>query len=106
MSRRRLAPSSPTPTSVSGFGTDSPRGEILVRSPRRCRIAVGLLVALARGRPTRAPSRAQEMTRMQHPEPVARRLHDLTEPISLVNFFAEEPNESMAALGFRNYWDG
>src|SRR5881409_3898428 len=43
---------------------------------------------------------------MQHPEPVARRLYDLTEPISLVNFFSEEPNESMAGLGFRNYWDG
>ena len=43
---------------------------------------------------------------MQHPEPVARRLFDLTEPISLVNFFSPEPNDSMAALGFRNYWDG
>ena len=43
---------------------------------------------------------------MQHPRPVARRLFDLTEPISLVNFFSEEPNESMAELGFRNYWDG
>jgi hypothetical protein len=43
---------------------------------------------------------------MPHPEPVARRLYDLTEPISLVNFFADEPNEAMAALGFDNYWDG
>ena len=43
---------------------------------------------------------------MQHPQPVARRLFDLTEPISLVNFFSEEPNESMAELGFSNYWDG
>ena len=43
---------------------------------------------------------------MQHPEPVARRLFELTEPISLVNFFSPEPNDSMAALGFRNYWDG
>ncbi len=43
---------------------------------------------------------------MQHPEPVARRLFDLTEPIALVNFFAAEPDESMAALGFSNYWDG
>jgi hypothetical protein len=47
-----------------------------------------------------------EMTHMQHPEPVARRLFELTEPISLVNFFSPEPNDSMAALGFRNYWDG
>lgn len=43
---------------------------------------------------------------MPHPEPVARRLFDLTEPISLVNFFSDEPNEAMSALGFRNYWDG
>ena len=43
---------------------------------------------------------------MQHPQPVARRLFDLTEPISLVNFFSEEPNEAMAALGLRGYWDG
>jgi hypothetical protein len=43
---------------------------------------------------------------MQHSEPVARRMFDLTEPISLVNFFSDEPNEAMAALGFRNYWDG
>ena len=43
---------------------------------------------------------------MQHPEPVARRLFELTEPISLVNFFSPEPNDSMAALGFSNYWDG
>jgi hypothetical protein len=46
------------------------------------------------------------MTQMQHPEPVARRLFELTEPISLVNFFSPEPNDSMAALGFSNYWDG
>ena len=37
---------------------------------------------------------------------VARRMFDLTEPIALVNFFADEPNEAMAALGFSNYWDG
>lgn len=43
---------------------------------------------------------------MQHPEPVARRLFELTEPVSLVNFFSSEPNDSIAALGFRNYWDG
>ncbi|MEP9364348.1 MarR family transcriptional regulator [Nocardioides sp. CN2-186] len=43
---------------------------------------------------------------MPHPEPVARRMFDLTEPISLVNFFSDEPNEAMAALGFTNYWDG
>jgi len=43
---------------------------------------------------------------MKHPEPVARRLYELTEPIGLVNFFSPEPNDAMAALGFRTYWDG
>jgi hypothetical protein len=43
---------------------------------------------------------------MSRPEPVARRHFELTEPIALVNFFAEEPNDEMAALGFSNYWDG
>jgi len=43
---------------------------------------------------------------MSHRQPVARRLYELTEPISLVNFFSPEPNEAMAALGFRGYWDG
>ncbi len=43
---------------------------------------------------------------MPHPEPVARRLFELTEPISLVNFFSPEPNDAMAALGFHTYWDG
>ena len=28
---------------------------------------------------------------MQHREPVARRMFELTEPISLVNFFSPEP---------------
>ena len=43
---------------------------------------------------------------MTHPHPVARRMFDLTEPIALVSFFADEPNEAMASLGFRGYWDG
>ncbi|CAI9414030.1 SCO6745 family protein [Nocardioides sp. T2.26MG-1] len=43
---------------------------------------------------------------MQHREPVARRMFDLTEPIALVNFFADEPNDEMAALGLGSYWDG
>jgi hypothetical protein len=43
---------------------------------------------------------------MQHSEPDARLLFDLTEPISLVNFFSPEPNDSMAALGLATYWDG
>jgi hypothetical protein len=43
---------------------------------------------------------------MHDREPVARRLFELTEPIALVGFVAPEPPESMASLGFSNYWDG
>ena len=43
---------------------------------------------------------------MPHPEPVARRLFELTEPICVVAFFSPEPNDSMAVLGFHTYWDG
>jgi hypothetical protein len=44
--------------------------------------------------------------RMQDRDPVARRLFDLVEPIGVVNFMADEPNEAMAEIGFANYWDG
>ncbi|MCF6379382.1 MarR family transcriptional regulator [Nocardioides KLBMP 9356] len=43
---------------------------------------------------------------MTHPQPVARQMFDLIEPIGLVNFFADEPDEAMANLGFTSYWDG
>ncbi|MHA6629391.1 SCO6745 family protein [Pseudonocardia sichuanensis] len=36
----------------------------------------------------------------------ARRMFDLLEPICLVTYFADEPNEELAALGHRTYWDG
>ena len=39
-------------------------------------------------------------------KPVAHRMFGLVEPICLVNFFSDEPNEAMAELGFRGYWDG
>jgi hypothetical protein len=37
---------------------------------------------------------------------LARRMFELVEPIPLVNFFSDEPNEAMAGLGFSGYWDG
>jgi hypothetical protein len=36
----------------------------------------------------------------------ARRMFELLEPICLVTYFADEPNEELAALGHRTYWDG
>ena len=37
--------------------------------------------------------------------PLARRMFDLVEPIGVIPYSADEPNESMFALGFTNYWD-
>ena len=36
---------------------------------------------------------------------LARRMFDLVEPIGMIPYSAEEPNEAMFALGFTNYWD-
>ena len=36
---------------------------------------------------------------------IARRMFELVEPIGLLPYSAEEPNETMFALGFTNYWD-
>lgn len=35
----------------------------------------------------------------------ARRMFELVEPIGVIPYSADEPNESMFALGFTNYWD-
>ncbi|GIJ46214.1 hypothetical protein Val02_31000 [Virgisporangium aliadipatigenens] len=35
----------------------------------------------------------------------ARRLHRLVEPIHLVTYFADEPEDALRALGLRNTWD-
>ncbi|HEX3898325.1 MAG TPA: MarR family transcriptional regulator [Mycobacteriales bacterium] len=36
---------------------------------------------------------------------LARRMFALVEPIGLIPYVADEPNETMFALGFTNYWD-
>src|SRR5947199_6591554 len=36
---------------------------------------------------------------------MARRMFELVEPIGVIPYAAEEPNEAMFALGFNNYWD-
>src|SRR6516165_10209616 len=36
---------------------------------------------------------------------MARRMFELVEPIGVIPYSADEPNESMFALGFSNYWD-
>ena len=37
--------------------------------------------------------------------PMARRMFELVEPIGVIPYSADEPNEAMFALGFTNYWD-
>jgi hypothetical protein len=39
------------------------------------------------------------------PQPVARRMYDLVEPIGLMPYFADESDEALMALGLRNPWD-
>ncbi|WP_433615446.1 MarR family winged helix-turn-helix transcriptional regulator [Dactylosporangium sp. CA-139114] len=39
------------------------------------------------------------------PAETARRLHGLVEPIHLVTYFADEPDQALLALGLRNTWD-
>src|SRR6201982_3265967 len=36
---------------------------------------------------------------------MARRMFELVEPIGVIPYSADEPNEAMFALGFTNYWD-
>src|SRR5688500_13029348 len=36
---------------------------------------------------------------------MARRMFELVEPIGVIPYSADEPNEAMYALGFTNYWD-
>jgi hypothetical protein len=42
---------------------------------------------------------------MSHPQPVARRMFDLVEPIGMVPYIADESDEALMALGLRNPWD-
>ena len=36
---------------------------------------------------------------------MARRMFELVEPIGVIPYSADEPNEAMFALGFTDYWD-
>ena len=37
--------------------------------------------------------------------PMARRMFELVEPIGVIPYSADDPNEAMFALGFTNFWD-
>ncbi len=36
---------------------------------------------------------------------IARRMFELVEPIGVIPYSADEPNDAMFALGFTDYWD-
>src|SRR5688572_27209536 len=55
-----------------------------------------------RERPRDAPALQQEECTMNS---TARRMFELIEPIGVVPYTTDEPNEAMFALGFTNYWD-
>src|SRR5437762_13532137 len=52
--------------------------------------------------PRRARGLQQEDQAMNS---IARRMFELVEPIGVIPYSANEPNEAMFALGFTNYWD-
>jgi Helix-turn-helix family len=54
------------------------------------------------GRPLGAPRSQNEGSTMNS---MARRMFELVEPIGVIPYSADEPNEAMFALGFTNYWD-
>ena len=49
--------------------------------------------------------RRAQATAVSAMSPLARRMFDLVEPIGVIPYSADEPNEAMFALGFTNYWD-
>src|SRR6476646_10901189 len=62
----------------------------------------------ARGRPgdRECPQGVPELQQEEQAmNSMARRMFELVEPIGLIPYSADEPNEAMFALGFTNYWD-
>src|SRR5450755_4736748 len=61
-----------------------------------------------RGRPTyreRPLGAARLQGEVSTMNSMARRMFELVEPIGVIPYSADEPNEAMYALGFTNYWD-
>jgi hypothetical protein len=58
-----------------------------------------VVVSVRKGR------RVQQQEEDQAMNSMARRMFELVEPIGVIPYSADEPNEAMFALGFTNYWD-
>ena len=54
---------------------------------------------------TRADFPEQGPSAAEGGQALARRMFDLVEPIGVIPYSADEPNEAMFALGFTTYWD-
>src|SRR3954452_8781632 len=60
-----------------------------------------------RGRPScrECPYGARVQQEERTMNAMARRMFELVEPIGVIPYSADEPNEALFALGFTNYWD-
>jgi hypothetical protein len=56
-------------------------------------------------RSARYPSTVRQRLTSFRINPLARRMFELVEPIGVIPYSADDPNEAMFALGFTNYWD-
>src|SRR3954447_6075935 len=82
--------------------TDRRNSDLQVkRQPSLCDEFGGAPSSNERGR-LRGASGTQEEKTMTS---MARRMFELVEPIGVIPYSADEPNETMFALGFTNYWD-
>src|SRR5580704_14657324 len=62
----------------------------------------------ARNRPTDGERQRWPLALVQEEQTMtsmARRMFELVEPIGVIPYTADEPNEAMFALGFTDYWD-
>jgi hypothetical protein len=88
--------------------TTLPSGTFVSLTHEIYRRTVVAMSFAARGRPTDrerplgAPGLQKVGSTMNS---MARRMFELVEPIGVIPYSADEPNEAMFALGFTNYWD-
>lgn len=54
---------------------------------------------------SRRPPRRQKIVEVGANRAMARRMFELVEPIGVVPYVLDEPNEAMFALGFTDFWD-
>src|SRR4051794_29027991 len=73
-----------------------------VRRGGRCAMSFAVRSRRTDRESLEAPRLRKEASTMSS---MARRMFELVEPIGVIPYSADEPNEAMFALGFTNYWD-